>query len=62
MTRGLLRKRRLFLLDESTSNLDKKTALKVENTFLGLEDATVIFVSHQLHNENKSAFDQIIEI
>lgn len=62
LARGLLRKRKLFLLDESTSNLDKKTALKVENTFLGLDDATVIFVSHQLHNENKSAFDQIIEI
>ena len=33
LARGLLRKRKLFLLDESTSNLDKKTALKVENTF-----------------------------
>lgn len=62
LARGLLRKRKLFLLDESTSNLDKKTALKVENTFLGLDDVTVIFVSHQLHNENKADFDQIVEI
>lgn len=28
---------------KSTSNLDKKTALKVENTFRAREDATVIF-------------------
>lgn len=62
LARGLLRNKQLFLLDETTSNLDKKTAIKVENTFLGLKDATVVFVSHQLHAENKIAFDQIIEI
>ena len=62
LARGLLRKKSLFLFDESTSNLDKKTALKVENDFLKQKDITVIFVSHQLHEENKDRFDQLLEI
>lgn len=62
LARGLLRNRKLFLLDESTSSLDKKSALNVENIFLSQPDITVIFVSHQLHNENKQKFDRIIRI
>ena len=62
LARGLLRKKSLFLFDESTSNLDKKTALKVEHDFLKQKDITVIFVSHQLHEENKDRFDQLLEI
>jgi len=62
LARGLLRNRKLFLLDESTSSLDKKSALNVENIFLSQPDITVIFVSHQLHDENKQKFDRIIRI
>lgn len=62
LARGLLRNRKLFLLDESTSSLDKKSALNVENIFLSQPDITVIFVSHQLHDENKQKFDRIIKI
>ncbi|RVU71609.1 MULTISPECIES: ABC transporter ATP-binding protein [Lactobacillus] len=62
LARGLLRNRQVILLDESTSNLDKASALQVENSFLSLKDLTVIFVSHQLHDENKVSFDQVIEI
>lgn len=62
LARGLLRKRKLFLLDESTSNLDKQSALTVEDIFLNNPDIAVIFVSHQLHNENKQKFDQIIRL
>ena len=62
LARGLLRNRQVFLLDESTSNLDKASALKVEDSFLRLKDVTVIFVSHQLHKENQEEFNQIIEI
>lgn len=62
LARGLLRNCQVFLLDESTSNLDKASALKVEDSFLGLKGVTIIFVSHQLHEENRQAFDQIIKI
>ena len=62
LARGLLRNRKLFLLDESTSSLDKKSALNVENIFLSQPDITVIFVSHQLHDENKQKFDRIVKI
>ncbi|MEY8531326.1 ABC transporter ATP-binding protein [Lactobacillus taiwanensis] len=62
LARGLLRKRQVFLLDESTGNLDRASAVKIENTFLNLKNATVIFVSHQLHQENNGLFNQIIKI
>ena len=62
LARGLLRKRKLFLLDESTSSLDKTGAIKVENDFLNQPKITVVFVSHQLHEENKDKFDQIINV
>ena len=62
LARGLLRNRKLFLLDESTSSLDKAGAIKVENDFLNQPKITVVFVSHQLHEENKDKFDQIIAL
>ena len=62
LARGLLRNRKLFLLDESTSSLDKTGTIKVENDFLNQPKITVVFVSHQLHEENKDKFDQIITV
>lgn len=62
LARGLLRKKKLFLLDESTSNLDHESALAVENNFLKQKDIAVVFVSHQLHEENLADFDQVIEV
>lgn len=62
LARDLLRKRQVFLLDESTGNLDRASAVKIENTFLNLKNATVIFVSHKLHQENNGLFTQIIKI
>lgn len=62
LARGLLRNRKLFLLDESTSSLDKAGAIKVENDFLNQPKITVVFVSHRLHEENKDKFDQIITV
>lgn len=62
LARGLLRNRKLFLLDESTSSLDKSSALNVENIFLNQPDIAIIFVSHQLHDENRQNFDRIVRI
>ncbi|WP_412989854.1 ABC transporter ATP-binding protein [Pediococcus siamensis] len=62
LARGLLRKQKLFLFDESTSNLSKPSALRVENNILQQKELTVIFVSHQLHDENMDRFKQILKL
>lgn len=62
LARGLLHHKKVYLLDESTSSLDKKTALNVEQRFLSREDIAVIFVTHQPHEENMELFDKIITI
>lgn len=45
-----------------TNSLEKKQALEIENLFLSLTDTTVLFVTHQLHEENKERFNQIIQL
>ncbi len=62
LARGLLRKPEVLLLDEVTNSLEKKQALEIENLFLSLTDTTVLFVTHQLHEENKERFNQIIQL
>ncbi len=60
LARSVIETDKLVLLDESTANLDKKTALLLENSFLEDPDSTVIIVTHHLYEENKHKFDQII--
>lgn len=62
MARGILRHRRIMLIDEGTSSLDEASALKVENSFLKQKGLTVIFVTHQLHDENRAFFDQVVAL
>ncbi|WP_261806734.1 ABC transporter ATP-binding protein [Lapidilactobacillus luobeiensis] len=62
LARGLLRRQQLFLFDESTSNLSQASALRVEDNILKQQDLSVIFVSHQLHEENIAEFDQVITL
>lgn len=62
LARGMLRQRHIMLIDEGTSALDRASALTVENSFLKQADLTVIFVTHQLHDENKALFDQVIQL
>ena len=60
LARSIIETDKIVLLDESTANLDKSTALLVENSFLNEEDSTVIMVTHHLFEENKQKFDQVI--
>ncbi len=60
LTRSIIETDKIVLLDESTANLDKSTALLLENSFLNEEDSTVIMVTHHLFEENKQKFDQVI--
>ncbi|MFT9039839.1 ATP-binding cassette domain-containing protein [Schleiferilactobacillus harbinensis] len=62
LARGLLRHKKILLIDEGTNSLSKASALAVEDNFLAQPDMTVLFVTHQLHAENKERFDQIISL
>lgn len=53
---------KILLLDESTTNLDKPTALKLENIILDNKNITGIMVTHHLYDENKNKFDKIINL
>lgn len=53
---------KLILLDESTANLDKETALKLENRILNDPNLTAIFVTHHLYQENRDKFDSVINL
>lgn len=53
---------KIILLDESTANLDKETALKLENFILDNPNLTAIMVTHHLYDENKDKFDEIIHL
>lgn len=62
LARGLLRDRKILLIDEGTSSLNRASAIAVEDQFLSLKGVSVLFVTHQLHSENKDRFDQIIQL
>jgi ATP-binding cassette subfamily C protein len=62
LARGILRQRHIMLIDEGTSSLDTASALKVEDSFLKQQGLTVIFVTHQLHAQNKDLFDQVVTL
>lgn len=62
VARALIKPNNMILLDESTANLDKRTALSIENTFLDDPAATVVIVTHRLFKENEHKFDDIIRL
>ena len=60
--RALVKGANIYLLDESTANLDKETALYLENLLLDDPEATVIMVTHHLFEENQDKFDAMIHL
>jgi putative ABC transport system ATP-binding protein len=46
---ALLLQRKIFLLDEITSALDKNLKQKIMDFFLQKHDATVMLISHDIH-------------
>ena len=61
LARGIIRGKRIVLMDEVTSALDKETALTVENNILSNENLTVIAISHTPHKETINLYDEIYE-
>ncbi|MDO5725018.1 MAG: ABC transporter ATP-binding protein [Tissierellia bacterium] len=58
IARALIRNRKIFLLDEITSNLDYENAMQIENTIANL-DKTVIAIRHKI-DESLKNYDQLI--
>ena len=61
LARTLLLKPHFIIIDEGTSQLDEKTAKGIEEILLGLEDVSIIVVSHHFNLET-SAYDQVVRI
>lgn len=60
LARALYRNTPVLLLDEVTSSLDRDTAHDVESNILGLENKTVINVSHKLYDDLLDKYDKIL--
>lgn len=46
LARGLIRNKKIILIDEGTSAIDKQTALEIERRILEKDDVTVIMITH----------------
>lgn len=62
IARALVRKTPILLLDESTSHLDPATAAEIEHLVLGLQDVTVLLVSHNASEDSRECFDVVLEM
>lgn len=62
LARGLIREKRVVLLDEITSSLDKDNADKIEELLLSNQELTVILVTHRLNDNNTSKFTDVIKL
>ena len=62
LARALLHDRKVFLLDEISSNLDAESTEQIENIVLDIEDKLVISVTHKLSEEMRSRYDEIVTL
>lgn len=62
LARGLIRGRRVVLLDEGTSSLDKESALKIEEKLLQNPNLTVIMITHHLRNSIQERLDGVLDL
>lgn len=62
LARGLLQKADIILLDEAFASLDSKIAKEIEKTILGLDNITVINVSHVIFEDTKRKYNKIFMV
>jgi ABC-type multidrug transport system fused ATPase/permease subunit len=60
VARALIQKTPVLILDEGTAAIDKQTAYSIESGLLGLNDLTLITITHNLRPELLSQYDQIL--
>lgn len=61
LARGLIRNKKILLLDEVTSSLDKENADIIEDIVLNDKGLTVITISHRVENEDYGKYDKVIK-
>ncbi|HEV1400581.1 TPA: ABC transporter ATP-binding protein [Streptococcus pneumoniae] len=61
LARGLIRNKKIVLIDEGTSAIDRRTSLAIERKILDREDLTVIIVTHAPHPELKQYFTKMYQ-
>lgn len=61
LARGFFSNRKIVVLDEGLSALDKATADAIENQLLERDDITLIAISHRTSSRNLDRYDQVIK-
>lgn len=62
IARAFLRNRKIWIMDEATSNLDKEMAEQIEQTVLNIPDITVIMIAHYYNENTIERCDEIYKI
>ena len=62
LARGLIRGKNCILVDEGTSSLDEKSAMKIENTLLLNPNLTVIMITHRLRPSTEEKLDGVLTL
>ena len=62
LARGLIRGKRIILIDEGTSSLDETSALRIEENLINNPNLTVIMITHQLRDEIKYRLDGVLTL
>ena len=62
LARGIIREKKVVLLDEITSNLDKDNAEKIEELLLTNPELTVILITHRLDSNSEQRFTDVLRL
>ena len=62
LARALLHDRKIFLLDEISSNLDSESTEQIENIILDIKDKLVISVAHKLSDDMIGRYDDVVTL
>lgn len=60
VARALIQNKPILILDEGTASIDMQTAYSIESSLLGLDDLTLITITHNMNPELLSRYDRII--
>lgn len=62
LARGLIRGKRIILIDEGTSSLDEKSAVRIEENLMNSPELTVIMITHQLRESIEERLDGVLRL
>jgi putative ABC transporter, ATP-binding protein len=62
IARALFNGKKILLIDEGTSALDKESAKSLVEMLLGNKELTIIMISHDISDELREKFDSIIKL